>query len=88
LRAKALVASGKPNEAIKYFSREFDNFPLSCVNLYYYQLILQKTGRKHESEVVRKHMDKILKLKGFDRSVLPGLLKNPVYDLIFRDYKK
>ena len=44
LRAKALASSGKLRESLLYFAQEQQNFPLSCVNLYYYQLILRKAG--------------------------------------------
>lgn len=86
LRAKALVASGKLEESLKYFDREFNNFPLSCVNLYYYQLILRKAGRRQEAEAVSRHLDKILELKGFSRETIPVLLKDPTVDLRFKDY--
>ncbi|MDD5727159.1 MAG: O-antigen ligase family protein [Victivallales bacterium] len=84
LAAKALTACGRPLAALKYFDREFENYPLSCVNLYYYQLVLRKTGRTREAEAVNRHLDKILEMKGFDRSMLPSLLKNPYMDLHFR----
>jgi O-antigen ligase len=84
LRAKALVASGHLVESLKYFDREFDNFPLSCVNLYYYQLILRKVGRKQEAEAVSGHLDRILKLKGFSRKTIPLLLKDPYMDIRFQ----
>ena len=86
LRAKALVSSGRIDKSLKYFDREFDNFPLSCVNLYYYQLVLRKAGRKQEAEAVSKHLDRILKLKGFSRQTIPLLLKDPHMDLRFKDY--
>ena len=86
LRAKALVASGRVEESLKYFDREFDNYPLSCVNLYYYQLILRKAGKKQEAEAVSRHLDNILKLKGFSRGTIPTLLKDPHMDLRFKDY--
>ena len=86
LRAKALVSCGRIDESLKYFNREFDNFPLSCVNLYYYQLVLRKAGRKKEAEAVSRHLDKILKLKGFSRKTIPVLLKDPFRDLRFKGY--
>ena len=84
LRAKALVASGKLSESLLYFAQEQQNFPLSCVNLYYYRFILNKLGKKQQASAIDKHLKSLLKLKGFNESMLPALLKDPSKDLRFR----
>jgi O-antigen ligase/polysaccharide polymerase Wzy-like membrane protein len=84
LRAKALAVVGKANESLLYFAQEQQNFPLSCVNLYYYQLILNKLGKKPQADAIDKHFKTILKLKGFNEKMLPVLLKDPSIDLRFR----
>lgn len=86
LRAKALVASGRLPESLLYFAKEQQNFPLSCVNLYYYRLVLNLLGKKVQADSIDKHVKSILKMKGFSEKMLPQLLKNPVMDLRFRYY--
>ncbi|MDD5599736.1 MAG: O-antigen ligase family protein, partial [Victivallaceae bacterium] len=83
LRAKALAASGRLPESLFYFAREQQNFPLSCVNLYYYRLVLRKLGRKAQADAIDRHLKNLLKLKGFSESSLPALLKDPHMDLRF-----
>ena len=86
LRAKALAASGKMQESLLYFAREQQNFPLSCVNLYYYRMVLIRLGKKQQAADINKSLQDILKMKGFDEKKLPELLKNPIMDLRFRYY--
>ncbi|MDD5697857.1 MAG: O-antigen ligase family protein [Victivallaceae bacterium] len=81
LRAKALAAGGKLSESLIYFAREQDNFPLSCVNLYYYRLILNRLGRKAAAAAVDRDLQKLLKLKGFTEAMLPALIADPGRDL-------
>ena len=84
LRAKALAASGRMQESLLYFAKEQQNFPLSCVNLYYYRMVLRKLGKKQQAAAIDTHLKRILKMKGFDEKILPKLLKNPDNDLRFR----
>ena len=65
LRAKALVAAGRMPESLLYFEREKQNFPLSCVNLHYYWLVLDKLGRKSQANKIDTKLKEILKIKGF-----------------------
>ena len=83
LRAKALAAAGRLPESLFYFAREQQNFPLSCVNLYYYRMVLRKLGRKAQADAVDRHLKRLLKMKGFSESFLPALLKDPYKDLRF-----
>ncbi len=87
LKAKALVALGKMQESLLYFAKEQQNFPLSCVNLYYYRIVLNKLGKKQQADAIGMHLKSILKMKGFDEKMLPELLKNPYKDLRFRFFK-
>jgi O-Antigen ligase len=87
LRAKALAVTGKLNESLLYFAQEQDNFPLSCVNLHYYRLILNKSGKKEQANAIDKHLKSILKMKGFNEKMLPVLLKDPGIDLRFKTFK-
>ena len=88
LRAKALFASNNRTKSLLYFAQEQDNFPLSCVNLFYYRLTLSKLGRKEQAHAIDRHLKKILKLKGFNESILPTLLKDPDKDLRFKTFNK
>ncbi len=88
LRAKALAAGGKLSEALLYFAQEQQNFPLSCVNLYYYHLILNKLGKKQQAKAIDKYLKYLLKLKGFTKDTLPVLLKDPSKDLRFKTMVK
>jgi len=87
LRAKALVAVGRMPESLLYFAREQQNFPLSCVNLYYCRLVLNKLGRKTQANVIDMRLKKLLDDKGFGEKDLPELLKDPDKDLRFRSLK-
>jgi O-antigen ligase len=87
LRAKALVASGKPQDSLFYFAKEQENFPLSCVNLYYYELVLRKLGRKDRADFIGRRLKELLDLKGLDERMLPVLLKDPSKDMRFRELK-
>ncbi|MCK4983057.1 MAG: O-antigen ligase family protein [Victivallaceae bacterium] len=86
LRAKALAELGKLPESLLYFAKEQQNFPLSCVNLYYYRIVLFKLGKKQQADAIGMHLKRILKMKGFNEKMLPQLLKNPIMDLRFRYY--
>jgi len=88
LRAKALAVSGKRAAALLYFAREQQNYPLSCVNLYYYRLVLNKLGKKQQADAIDSHLKTLLKLKGFTEDMLPFLLKNPSKDLAFRVFNE
>ncbi len=87
LRAKALAASGRMSESLLYFAKEQDNFPLSCVNLYYYRLVLNKLGKKLQADAIDAHFKNLLKMKGFSEEIVPELLKDPGKDLRFKYLK-
>ncbi len=87
LRAKALVAIGRMSESLLYFAREQQNFPLSCVNLYYYHIVLNKLGMKPQAGAVDMHLKKLLKMKGLSGKNLPELLEDPYKDLRFKYLK-
>lgn len=87
LRAKALVQVGRMPESLLYFAKEQQNFPLSCVNLYYWRFVLNKLGKKTQANAVDMHLKKFLKIKGFSEKMLPELLKDPGKDLRFRTYR-
>ena len=84
LRAKALVVTAKEKESLLYFAKEQQNFPLSCVNLYYYRLVLEKLGRKQQAAVMGDHLRMILKMKGYTEKIIPAMLNNPDIDLSFK----
>jgi hypothetical protein len=58
------------------------------VNLYYYRLTLKKLGKKQQADAVDKHLKRLLKLKGFNESMLPVLLKDQSKDLRFTKFNK
>jgi O-antigen ligase len=87
LRAKALVAAGRMPQSLLYFAKEQQNFPLSCVNLYYYRLVLDKLGKKPQANAIGMHLKNLLETKGFSEKMLPELLKDPGKDLRFRSIK-
>jgi len=88
LRAKALAVTGKLAESLLYFAQEQQNYPLSCVNLYYYRLILSKLGKKQQADAIDRHLKSLLKQKGFTEDMLPVLLKDPFKDLKFRVFNE
>ncbi len=79
--ASLYMQQGKINEALCFFQKEYDCFPLSVRNLYCYQLALQKAGRKDEALVIRRAITEILKIKGLENRHLMILVKNQEYDL-------
>ena len=85
---KRWFKADKPADSLFYFEQEQQNFPLSCVNLYYYWFTLNKLGRKQQAAAIDRRMKYLLKLKGFDESMLPVLLRNPYKDLRFREFNE
>lgn len=86
LRAKALVVLGRLDESLAYFAQEQQNFPLSCINLYYYRFILAKLSKKQQAKLIDVRLKRILKLKGYTEKILPAMLKNPDIDFRFRTF--
>lgn len=74
--ARALASQGKWEESIPYFEAEERNFPLSLINLYYFNLVRSKLNRP----VDKQRFEDILKLKDIPDKEIPCVLKNNVLD--------
>jgi tetratricopeptide (TPR) repeat protein len=75
-----LFEKGRYGEALKYFRRETENYPVSAVARYYIYLCFLKMNMKKEAELTFSHLLAILKHKGLTFKDMPELMKNPVYD--------
>jgi len=74
--ARALAAQNKWEESIPYFEAEERNFPLSLINLYYFN---QAKG-KLNLPLDKQRFEDILKLKNIPPKEIPCILKNNVLD--------
>lgn len=74
--ARALAAQGKWQESIPYFEAEERNFPLSLINLYYFNQVRSKLNLP----VDNPRFEDILTLKNIPAKEIPCILKNNVLD--------
>lgn len=74
--ARALAAQGKFTESIPYFEAEERNFPLSLINLYYFNQVRSKLNLP----VDKQRFEDILRLKNIPEKEIPCVLKNNVLD--------
>ncbi|MFA7229864.1 MAG: O-antigen ligase family protein [Victivallaceae bacterium] len=81
LYARALVVDGRPLEALQYFELEQKNFPLSALNLYYYWLTLISLNKPEQAAAIFNELNRVLKQKGMDISMIPVLRKHPGLDI-------
>ncbi len=74
--ARALAAQGKFAESIPYFEAEKRNFPLSLINLYYFNQVKNKLNIPFD----KQEFDTILTLKNIPSREIPCVLKNNLLD--------
>ena len=85
LKAKALYLQGRRLESLKYFQQETRNFPLSSVNWYFYYKTLKETGLNEEAVAAYDKLSQSLAVKGLRFEHIPLLIKNPRWDMHFRE---
>ena len=67
--------------ALSYYEKEYQCFPLSVRNLFYFQRALLKIGKKDEAITLRKRILEILKAKKLKPHHANILINYPEYDL-------
>lgn len=70
-----------PEQALKFFEKEYQCFPLSVRNLYFFRNALMQLKRKKEAISVEKMIFEIIKLKNLDKRHINILIRYPEYDL-------
>ena len=85
LMAKALYLQGRRLESLKYFQQETINFPLSSVNWYFYYKTLKEIGLDDEAVAAYDKLSQSLAVKGLRFEHIPLLIKNPRWDMHFRE---
>jgi hypothetical protein len=81
LTARALVAAGKPGEALPFFELEQTNFPLGAGNLYFYEQVLRHLDEADAADAVEARLRRSLELRKLTRSDIPILLQKPEWDV-------
>ena len=85
LEAKALYLQGRRLDSLKYFQQETSNFPLSSVNWYFYYKVLKETGHDADAQAAYDKLSQSLAVKGLRFEHIPLLIKNPRWDMHFRE---
>ena len=85
LKAKVLYLQGRRLESLKYFQQEARNFPLSSVNWYFYYKTLKEIGFNEEAVAAYDKLSQSLAVKGLRFEHIPLLIKNPRWDMHFRE---
>jgi O-antigen ligase len=83
--AKTFYLLGNKRESLEYFKKEAQNFPLSSVNWYFYYNTLKELGHNEEAQVAYDNLLRSLTLKGLHFEHIPLLIKNPRWDMHFRE---
>ncbi len=85
LKAKALYLQGRRQESLKYFQQETRNYPLSSINWYFYYNTLKEMGLDDEARMAYDKLSQSLAVKGLRFEHIPLLIKNPRWDMHFRE---
>lgn len=72
---------GNVAKALPYYEKEYQCFPLSVRNLFFFQKALLSIGKKDEAIALRKQILEILKAKGLKTHHANILINYPDYDL-------
>ena len=72
---------GNVAAALQYYEKEYQCFPLSVRNLFFFQKALLSANKKDEALALRKRILEIIKAKGLKTHHINILIKYPDYDL-------
>ena len=70
-----------PEQALKYYEKEQQCFPLSVRNLFFFRNSLMQLKKREEAIAVEKMIFEIIKMKNLDRRHINILIRYPEYDL-------
>jgi len=82
------LLQGKPAEALPYLRQETMNFPLGVSGWYFLAMTQSLLGLKEDEAISKQEMLRSLRLKGLDLSHLELLLRDPYYDLNWRQVRE
>lgn len=85
LMAKALYLQGRKQESLQYFRQEAKNYPLSSANWYFYSVTLKELRLEDEAKQAYDNLAWSLEIKGLRPEHIPLLIKNPRWDMHFRE---
>ena len=85
--AECLIKMGRKNEALPYFEKEIQVFPLSIIGLYNKLQLEMELGRKKDAEISADKLMKLLAFKGLKKEDLQRTIDNPGFDGRFDQLK-
>lgn len=75
------MAEGNITEALPYYAKEYQCFPLSVRNLFFFRRALLSAGKKDEAVALEKQILEIIKVKGLQPKHINILINYQDYDL-------
>lgn len=80
LMARALASSGREKEALGYFKREQQNFPLSGLNAGFALMVLRRNASPEIVQAAEERFRTVMAAKGLTPADFPLLIRNPLWD--------
>ncbi len=80
LMARALASSGREKEALVYFEREQQNFPLSGLNAGFALMVLRRNASAEIIRAAEERFHTVMEAKGLTPADFPLLLRHPLWD--------
>lgn len=80
LMARALASSGREKEALGYFEREQQNFPLSGLNAGFALMVLRRNASPEIVQAAEERFRTVMAAKGLTPADFPLLIRNPLWD--------
>ena len=80
LMARALASSGREKEALGYFEREQQNFPLSGLNAGFALMVLRRNAAPEIVRAAEERFRTVMAAKGLTTADFPLLIRNPLWD--------
>lgn len=81
ITANLLMQLKMPEQALKYYEKEQQCFPLSVRNLYFFRNALLQLKKRDEAIGVEKMIFEIIKIKNLEKRHINILIKSQEYDL-------
>lgn len=82
--ATSYMMENKPNLAFTEFEKEYINYPLSTINLVFFERALREANQIETANTVNQLLIKSLKLKNLTTKDIRLIFDNPDYDIFYR----
>lgn len=86
--AQCLIEMNRKSEALKYYDKEIQVFPLSSIALYNKFLLQKDMGRENAAEKTLMQLDQLMRFKGLKMEDMKRILANPEFDNRFHELKE